>query len=109
MLEQLLPVALILLALLFRPFLADLLRKGQRAAAQEREPEAPPRLSPLRASPPTPHAGPRGAPLLETPLPDVTRRRARSHLGSLQEVRRGIVLMTILGPCRALESPRPPQ
>jgi len=41
--------------------------------------------------------------------PVATRRRASSPLGSLQEVRRGIVLMTLLGPCRALESPRPPQ
>jgi hypothetical protein len=29
---------------------------------------------------------------------------ARSRLGTLQELRRGIVLMTVLGPCRALES-----
>jgi hypothetical protein len=31
--------------------------------------------------------------------------RALSRLGSEREVRRGIVLMTVLGPCRALEPP----
>ena len=42
------------------------------------------------------------------PLPIVTPptalRRARSPLGSLREVRRGIILMTLLGPCRGLDS-----
>jgi hypothetical protein len=31
--------------------------------------------------------------------------RTPARLGSHRDVRRGIVLMTILGPCRALESP----
>ena len=31
--------------------------------------------------------------------------RAVARLGSPREVRRGIVLMTVLGPCRALEPP----
>jgi hypothetical protein len=31
--------------------------------------------------------------------------RAPSRLGSHREVRRGIVLITVLGPCRALEPP----
>jgi len=31
--------------------------------------------------------------------------RALQRLGSAREVRRGIVLMTVLGPCRALEPP----
>jgi hypothetical protein len=35
------------------------------------------------------------------------RPRARATLGGLPAVRRGIVLMTILGPCRALEPPGP--
>jgi hypothetical protein len=48
-----------------------------------------------RASRPTP-AAPAGA-----------RAPVRSRLGTLQDVRRGIVLMTVLGPCRALE-PAPP-
>ena len=34
--------------------------------------------------------------------------QAHSRLGSLREVRRGIILMTILGPCRALEPPGSP-
>lgn len=115
MLEQLLPVALILLVLLLRPFLADLLRTGQRAASPEGEPEAlivlpkaPLRPSPFRVNPSTPHKDPRGASLPEKP-PGVIRRQAHARVRSLRDVRRGIVLMTILGPCRALESPRPLQ
>jgi hypothetical protein len=34
---------------------------------------------------------------------------ARARKGSLRELRRGIVFMTILGPCRSLERPDPPQ
>jgi len=33
-------------------------------------------------------------------------RRRRGPLGGQSDVRRGIVLMTLLGPCRALEPPR---
>jgi hypothetical protein len=33
-------------------------------------------------------------------------RRRRGPLGSLSDVRRGVVMMTLLGPCRALEPPR---
>jgi hypothetical protein len=41
---------------------------------------------------------------LATGTPSVLARRARrSPVGSLREARRGIVLRTILGPCRALE------
>jgi hypothetical protein len=35
------------------------------------------------------------------------RLQRRAPLGGLQAVRRGVVLMTILGPCRALEPPDP--
>ena len=39
--------------------------------------------------------------------PDRPRQRSRGRLESRRAVRRGIVLMTILGPCRALEPPDP--
>jgi hypothetical protein len=44
------------------------------------------------------------------PLPRAVPRmlpRRRTALGDLQAVRRGIMLITILGPCRALEPPDP--
>jgi hypothetical protein len=114
MLEQLLFLVLFLLVLLVSSVLVEVLKRQQRIAQPEGEPEAPVlfskaplRPSPPLASPPTPRAGPCSTPVSETPPPSVTRRRAR--VGSLRDVRRGIVLMTILGPCRALESPRPPQ
>lgn len=112
--EQLLIFALFLLVLLFRSFFADLLKKRQRAAPREVEPEVPavpPRVRTLPpppvARPPVPREGPRGMPLPTVGPPVATHRRAPSRLGSLREVRRGIVLMTILGPCRALELPGP--
>jgi hypothetical protein len=62
----------------------------------------PPPVQPRRV-----REGPQGAPLPRAvPLP-AARRRARSPLWSPRAVRRGIVLMTILGPCRALEPPGP--
>ena len=76
------------------------------------EPEAaaaPPQVripSPPRASAPIgPREGPMGAPLPAGAPPVAIRRQARAPVGHLRDVRRGIVLMTILGPCRALEPP----
>jgi hypothetical protein len=120
MLEQLLLFVLILFALLLRPllpFLTDWLKRREHDMPSEGEPEASPVLRPERtvprplvARPPVVlRGGPRDRPVPTVGPPVVPRRRARSHLGSLQEVRRGIVLMTILGPCRALESPHPLQ
>ena len=37
-----------------------------------------------------------------------SQRKRLTRLGSLRDLRRGIVLMTILGPCRALERPNDP-
>ena len=34
-----------------------------------------------------------------------TQKKINIHPGNLQEMRRGIILMTVLGPCRALEPP----
>lgn len=39
------------------------------------------------------------------PRPRGLRKTIRIQPGNLQEMRRGIVLMTVLGPCRALEPP----
>lgn len=115
MLEQLLFLVLFLLVFLVSSSLVELLKKRQRMAPSERKPESPStlpktplRLPPLRVHPPALHESPRGVSLSEIPV-SVTHRRAHAGVGSLREVRRGIVLMTILGPCRALESPRPPQ
>jgi hypothetical protein len=58
---------------------------------------APRRLPAVPDTTPLPPTMPRGVP----------RSRSRAPLGGLRAVRRGIVLMTILGPCRALEPPGP--
>ena len=86
--------------------------EGKAPATIEPEaPEAPPprvRIPspPLASAPIEPREGPMGAPLpAAAPPPAAIRRRGRAPLGSLRDVRRGIVLMTILGPCRALEPP----
>jgi hypothetical protein len=69
---------------------------------------------PRPARRPPPVMAPRRLPAVSdtTPLPRAVRRVAqrapgRAPLGGLRAVRRGIVLMTILGPCRALEPPSP--
>jgi hypothetical protein len=115
MLEQLLFLVVLFFVLAVSSMLVKVLKRQQRMASPEGEPKAPIVLpkAPLQpslpvVSPSTLYMGPRLVPLSETP-PGVTRRRARTRVGSLRDVRRGIVLMTILGPCRALESPRPPQ
>lgn len=50
------------------------------------------------------------APARPAPAPAArVRRPPRFRLGGVPDVRRGIVLMTVLGPCRALEPPGPQQ
>jgi hypothetical protein len=78
------------------------------------EPEAP-QIPPRGHRPPPPvveprraREGPYSAPLPRAVPPAAARQRAHSRLGSPRAVRRGIVLMTVLGPCRALEPPDPP-
>lgn len=108
MLEQLFLLALLLFVLLLRPFLpflTDWLQKREQQAPPAEEPEAPPQLSPALATPSRPRQDLRRTPVPTVGPPVATHRRARSRLGSLRDVRRGIVLMTILGPCRALEPP----
>ena len=84
--------------------------EGKAPATIEPEaPEAPPGVRipspPLASAPIEPRVGPMGAPLPAAAPPAAIRRQARAPVGNLRDVRRGIVLMTILGPCRALEPP----
>ncbi len=63
------------------------------------------RRPPSVVAPRQPHQGPIAV-LWPRAVPPVTRRRRTgTPLGDLRSVRRGIVLMTILRPCRALEPP----
>jgi hypothetical protein len=88
--------------------------EGKAPATIEPEaPEAPPphvRIPspPLASAPIEPRVGPMGAPLPAAAPPAAIRRQARAPVGNLRDVRRGIVLMTILGPCHALEPPGRP-
>ncbi len=60
---------------------------------------------PALATAPGSRATPRGAALGVAVAPAAADERAPSRLRGRREVRRGIVLMTVLGPCRALEPP----
>jgi hypothetical protein len=107
---------LVMLALvLLINLLARVLRRWVKSEAPRRsEPETPQisprehRLPPAVVQPRRAREGPHGATGPRAMPPSAARRRARSPAGSLRAVRRGIVLMTILGPCRALEPPGPP-
>lgn len=72
--------------------------------------QAAPRIP--RVSPPRPpRSGPRDA-LAGAPLraaePVAALRPARAWVGDLRDIRRGIILMAILGPCHGLERPGQP-
>ena len=105
--EQLLLLATIVLLPLIDAVLRRIAQWREAApipkTAAVRSPDgSPPVFRPVRTrehSPglPSPTAAPLVAP----------RRQARPRLGSLREVRRGIVVMAILGPCRGLESREP--
>jgi hypothetical protein len=73
----------------------DVERQGPPVVLQVPRPQPPPAVAPRRTSSPA------------VPPLVVTRQRTLVRPGSRQEVRRGMVLMTILGPCRAFESPEP--
>jgi len=59
------------------------------------------------AAPHRPRDRPASVPPAQTASPRPELRSLRSQLGDLREVRRGIVLMTVLGPCRALDESDP--
>jgi hypothetical protein len=112
-LEPLLFPALLVLAafaLLYARFRG---RRGDEAASPDRSevrdriPGPSAGAAPVRGRPPGPRAdrsrGSRPAPAASAG----TRPVVHARLGTLGDVRRGIVLMTLLGPCRALEAAPP--
>jgi hypothetical protein len=110
--EQLILLAGMALALLINFIRRRRQRRAQDDAPRPRAPSEPERPRPAHRPPPV--ASPRRRPtapdttLLPLSSPRVTPRpRARAPLGGLRAVRHGMVLMTILGPCRALEPPDP--
>lgn len=113
---QLLFLLLIAFVLLLNFVTRALRRRVVRAAPRSSESKVseiprgaqrpPPATTPRRSSE-APRA-PRTAPLPVAVRPARPQPRARAPLGGLRAVRRGVVLMTILGPCRALEPPGPP-
>lgn len=110
---QLLFLLLMAFVLLLNFVTRALRRRVVRAAPRSSESEVseiprraqrpPPATTPRRS----PEA-PRTAPLPVAVRPATPQPRARAPLGGLRAVRRGVVLMTILGPCRAVEPPGPP-
>jgi hypothetical protein len=110
--EQLLILVGTALVLLINFVTRLLRRRAEGESARRRESDvvdiSPPAHRPL------PVVAPRRLPVVPVPTPPPRtgpsaelRPRGRSPLGDLRAVRRGIVLMTILGPCRALEPPDP--
>jgi hypothetical protein len=106
--EPLLVLALGIVAWLLTVVLQAWLKRPPREAVRDGA-AAVPTLA-LRERPRQPPAVvvPRGTPLPAVGPLVVTRQRAPMRLGSRRAVRRAMVLMTILGPCRALELPHPP-
>jgi hypothetical protein len=111
--EQLLILVVLAFVLLIN-LVARVLRQWVKGDAPRGiEPETPPipprghRLPPAVVRSRRAREGSHSALLPLTVPPSAARRRARMPVGSLRAVRRGIVLMTILGPCRGLEPPGP--
>jgi hypothetical protein len=102
---------LLLLVAVFSTVILPWLRRHLEARMpQESEPEAPEATRRANVPPPRPtlppsrpREGPMRAPLPAAAPPAGTRREARWPVTSLRDARRGIVLMTLLGPCRGLE------
>jgi len=110
--EQLILLAGVALALLLNFIRGMRRRRAGGDASRRRESDVSERPRPARRTPPV--VAPRRLPTAPatTPLPVAMPRvaprpRARAPLGGLRAVRHGMVLMTILGPCRALEPPDP--
>jgi hypothetical protein len=107
--EQILFLALFLLVVLVNLVARWLRGRGERRprveAERPREIREGPRRVPPRPAVPTPEISrapaPVAAPAPAPPAP--VRRPPRFRLGGVADVRRGIMLMTVLGPCRALE------
>jgi hypothetical protein len=112
--EQLLLLAIFLLVPLLNLTARWLRRRLARHAPPSREAEAvaeqagappPPRSRRGTAGPGPPPEQPRRRPPPAPPAPGP--RRRPGALGGPRGLRRAIVMMTILGPCRALEPPVP--
>jgi hypothetical protein len=110
--EQLLLLAGMALVLLINFIRRMRQRHAGGDASRRRESDVSERPRPARRTPPV--VAPRRLPTAPdtTPLPIAMPRvaprpRVRTPLGGRRAVRHGIVLMTILGPCRALEPPDP--
>jgi hypothetical protein len=106
-LEQLLLLALFVLVPLLN-FLVGALRRRFAGPMPEEPartaPTAPPLSSPRIQRREAPSRPP-GEPPPPSPEASETRRRWRLELGRPQEMRRAIVLMAVLGPCRGWEPP----
>jgi hypothetical protein len=89
---------------LFNVVLPAWFRRRQSDAARDVERPGPPVVQRPRTPPPL-GAAARGTPLPAVPPLVATPQRVPVWPGRRRDIRRGIVLMTILGPCRALESP----
>jgi hypothetical protein len=108
--EQVGILLLFLVVVLFNLISMFLSRRKQQAEADEAArppgpPPVPPRLPPRVVVAPPRVAAPTPGPV---PAPAPVRRAAvarlpRGGLGGPRELRRAIVLLTVLGPCRALE------
>ena len=116
-LEQVLLLLLVVLVPLFNMLVRWLQRRArERQRPVPVEPQAaepvgragrPPAPMPPRVrviEPAHPEAGPRESPPAPRPRPVV---RRAGPLGGRAAVRRAVVAMTILGPCRGLEEPAP--
>jgi hypothetical protein len=119
MLDQPLLLLMLLFALSLRyilPLLGDWQQSREQEGRPTGEPTTPP-LPPVMTPMPRPSipklplarvaiqttARPRVVPAV------ISRRHRRLQMLRRHEARHGIVLMTILGPCRALEASQPPQ
>jgi hypothetical protein len=126
-LEQVIVLAIFLLVALFNFVRQVLAQRRQRGEVPEEEPaeEAPPPpraptppprvivVPPQPVAAPAPPRRPRAEPLREGPAPRPVprprpRRPRRRLFASRGEARRGIVLLTVLGPCRGVEPPAEP-
>jgi len=106
--EQLFILVVLVFVLLINFAVRMLKRRVSGEAPRTRESEVSEIPRPARRPPPV--VAPRRFPAAPGADPlslAVLRVAPRPPLGGLRVVRRGIVLMTILGPCRALEPPGP--
>jgi hypothetical protein len=108
---QVLLIAAFVLAPLFSVLVRAIRRRLEGQGRRTVEPEAPSvvlRVKPpplALATAPGSRATPRVTVLGVAAAPAVPDGRTPSRLTGQRQVRRGVVLMTILGPCRALEPP----